>query len=77
MKKLGLIVAAVVAGGVSLAAPSFAQDRTHHARAQEKAQDVRQWYGRRLSTDGSPYHQERLPDGTYTGPLSNENSGGG
>jgi hypothetical protein len=47
MKKLGLIVAAVLADGVSLSAPSFAHDRTHHARAQEKAQVVRQWHSQR------------------------------
>jgi hypothetical protein len=76
MKKLGLIVAAIVAGGVSLSAPSFAQDRTHHARAQEKAQDMRQWYGQRLSTEESPYHQDRLPDRTITGPLSSDNPNG-
>jgi hypothetical protein len=27
-------------------------------------------------TDGGPYHQDRLPDGTYTGPLGNDNPNG-
>jgi len=27
-------------------------------------------------TDGGPYHQDRLPNGTYTGPLSNDTSNG-
>jgi hypothetical protein len=27
-------------------------------------------------TDGSPYHQDRLPNGTYTGPLGSDNSNG-
>jgi hypothetical protein len=27
-------------------------------------------------TDGGPYHQDRLPNGTYTGPLGNDTPNG-
>ncbi|MGA7327931.1 MAG: hypothetical protein WBX25_26455 [Rhodomicrobium sp.] len=74
MKKLGLILAAIIVSGASLSAPSLAQESARHVWAQKKAHPVSYWYAQR--TDGGPYHQDRLPDGTLTGPISNENSGG-
>jgi hypothetical protein len=51
MKKLGIILAAILMGGLSFSAASLAQEN-------------------------GIYHQDRLPDGTVTGPLGPEVNGG-
>ncbi len=67
MKKHGLILASILAGALSFSAPSLAQESGHQ---------VRHSYSQRVGADGSPYHQDRLPDGTLTGPLSSDNPNG-